>query len=128
MSTNTVHKIDTHRRLCILKDLKELELWLQSLEGFNEDLNHFKIIDNQIVKNDLVSKKIKALQRKTVLMIASLCKYEQELKTEYEYGKVEYNTLRLKIHVQRQQNYLLLLKEQQEFKVLIFKHLRRFKR
>ncbi|WP_425075668.1 hypothetical protein [Psychroserpens sp. S379A] len=128
MSTNTVHKIDTHRRLCILKDLRELELWLQSLEGFSEDLNHFKIIDNQIVKNDLVSKKIKALQRKTVLMIASLCKYEQELKTEYEYGKVEYNTLRLKIHVQRQQNYLLLLKEQQEFKVLIFTQLRRFKR
>lgn len=45
-----MYKVDEHRRLCLNKDFKEVELWLYNLETINEDLNHFKTIDKQLIK------------------------------------------------------------------------------
>lgn len=128
LNTISIHKIDAHRKLCILKDLKELGLWMQTLEVFSEELDHFKTIERQIIKNAVISNNIRAIRRKTVLMMAALCKYEQELKTEYEYGKVEYNAARSKLHEQKRQNYSHMLKEQNAFKNQIFKLLKKYKR
>ncbi|MBR9845581.1 MAG: hypothetical protein GYB35_05455 [Algicola sp.] len=128
MKTISTHKADAHKRLCISKDLKELELWLQCLEFFNEELDHFKNIEKDIIKNISISNNITALRRKTILEIASICKYEQALKTEHEYGKIEYDDVRSKQHDQKRQNYLRLLKEQNAFKHQVFAHLNRFKR
>ena len=108
MKTISIHKIDAHRRLCISKDLKELELWMHTLESFNDELDHFNSIEKQLIKNSSVSNAIKAMRRKNILMMATLCKYEQELKTEYEYGKMEYDEVRLKYHLLKRENYLKL--------------------
>lgn len=128
MKSIPIHKIDDHRRLCIHKDIRELDIWIQSLEAFIEELNHYKCIEKQIIKSTSIADSIRAIQRKTVLMIASLCKYEQELKIEYEYGKGEYDSTRSKFHVQRQQSYSYLLKEQHVFKSQIYTLLKHYKR
>ena len=127
MKTITIHKIDAHRRICISKDLNELELWIQALEIFNEELDHINILEKQLIKTSSISIAIKAMRRKSILMMASLCKYEQELKTEHEYGKTEYNELRLKSHLQRRQNYSSFLKEQNTFKNQIYTQLKKYK-
>ncbi|WP_369994518.1 hypothetical protein [Winogradskyella sp.] len=128
MKTSSIHKIDTHRRLCISKDLKELELWMHSLESFNHDLDHFSCLEKHLIKNSSISNEIKAMRRKNILTMASLCKYEQELKTEYEYGKTEYNEVRLKYHLQKRENYLKLKEEYSTFKNKVFNMLKKFRR
>lgn len=130
MSLNTIseHKIDAHRRLCIAKDLNELVLWLHTLEWFSKELDAINDIEKQIIKNASISNAIKAIRRKTILMMATLCKYEQALKTEYDYGKVEYNAIRLKQHEQKRQIYSQLLKEQMVFKKQVYTLLMRYKR
>ena len=124
----TVNIIENHRRLCILKDIKELELWIYALEHFNEELNHFIVLEKQLLKNIVISNTIKAIRRKNILFTATLCKYEQNLKIEYEYGKVEYDSNRSKYHEQRREEYLKLWKEYYAFKNQIYKQLLRFKR
>ncbi|QWX85665.1 hypothetical protein H0I23_04400 [Cellulophaga sp. HaHaR_3_176] len=117
-----------HRRLCIEKDLNEASTWISTLESFNNELDHLSVIEKQLIKNASLSHSILAIRRKNILNMASLCKYEQELKTEYEYGKVEYNAVRSKYHEKKRQNYLELVKEQIVFKNQIYSFLKKFKR
>jgi len=128
LKTISIHKIDAHRRLCISKDLKELELWMHTLESFNEELNHFNGIEKQLIKSSSISNAIKAMRRKNILMMATLCKYEQELKSEYEYGKTEYDEARLKYHLLKRENYIKLKIDYKMFKNKIFNILKRFRR
>ena len=60
--------------------------------------------------------------------MATLCKYEQELKTEYEYGKVEYDLNRLKVHEQRREHYLKLVEECNTFKNQFYMLVRKYQR
>ena len=39
-----------HRRLCIQKDLNELKTWFNTLECFNNELDHISIIEEQLIK------------------------------------------------------------------------------
>ena len=114
------HKIDLHRRLCILKDLNEIELWIYILESINDELDHFNSIEKQLIKNESVANNIKALRRKMILAIATFCKYEQELKVEYEYGDVVYDAKRYKHHEQKRESYLQLMKDYNAFKIHIY--------
>jgi hypothetical protein len=98
------------------------------LEGINIELDHFLAIEKQLVKMASVSTKIQAMRRKIVLNMASLCKYEQELKTEFEYGKTEYNATRLKVHDQKLDNFTILIKECNEFKNQFYILVRKFQR
>tara|TARA_Y100000815_G_C13078288_1_gene400935 strand:- start:255 stop:626 length:372 start_codon:yes stop_codon:yes gene_type:complete len=123
-----MYKIDEHRRLCLYKDIKEVELWLYNLETINEDLNHFKIIEKQLVKNSSLAYKIRANQRTNVLLTANLCKYESELKTELEYSKTEYDHVRVKHHMQKRKNYIDHIQSYAEFKNQVYRVLLIFKR
>ena len=127
MDSILLHRIDNHRRLCIEKDLKELNLWLYTLEQFNNKLDGFSILEKQLIQNPSVSNKVKALRRKNVLIMGMFCKYNQELKNEYEYGKVEYNTSRAKLHEKKREEYKLLLQECTRFESQFYKLLMRFK-
>lgn len=128
MSTISAYKIDVHRRLCIKKDLNELNLWTTMLEDFNIELDHFAIIEKQLVKVISVAQNIQAIRRKIVLTMANLCKYEQELKTEYEYGKTEYDATRLKVHEHKRETYLKLVEEHQKFKIQFYTILKKYQR
>lgn len=128
MKTISIHKIDAHRRLCISKDLREIELWMHTLESLNDELDHFNSIERQLIKNSSISNAIKAMRRKNILMMAALCKYEQELKTEYEYGKTEYDEARLKCHLLKRENYVRLKIDYNAIKNKIFNILKKFRR
>ncbi len=117
-----------HRNLCIQKDLNELQTWMSALEAFNNELEHISVIEKQLIKNSSVSNTILSIRRKNVLIMANLCKYEQELKTEYEYGKVEYDANRLKIHEKKRIDYLKLFDDCNSFRTQIYFLIRKYQR
>lgn len=125
----TYKNAESQRKLFLQKDLNELQSWMSTLEAFNNELEHLSIIEKQLLKNSSVASAILAIRRKNVLVMANLCKYEQELKSEYEYGKVEYDLNRLKIHEQRRANYSKLVEDCNNFRkqmyVLISKYQRK---
>jgi hypothetical protein len=116
LATYSIYKIDSHRRLCIKKDLEELSFWITALEYFNTELDYLSALEKQIIHNPSVSNEIQGLRRKNVLHMATFCKYEQELKIEYEYGKTEYDDKRVKIHEKKRERYLQLTQEYNRFK------------
>lgn len=128
MSSITSHKIEAHRRLCIKKDLHELGSWTDMLENSITELGQFLILEKQLIKSSNVSAIIQAMRRKIVLNLASMCKYGQELKKEYEYGNVEYNLTRSNHHEQKRQNYLQLMKELSALKNNLFGMLTQYQR
>lgn len=128
MSSISEYKKEVHRRLCIKKDISELNLWTTILESFNTELDHFAIIEKQLIKMISASKKIQAIRRSIVLAMANLCKYEQALKIEYEYGKIEYDANRLKVHEHKRDNYLKLVDEHKRFKDQFYTILKKYQR
>ena len=127
MNNILTHKIDNQRRLCIQKDLKELNLWLYTLEQFNNKLDCFNTLEKQLIQSASVSNMIKVLRRKNVLIMGTFCKYSQELKNEFEYGKTEYNEVRAKWHEKNREEYKQLLQECTAFEMHIYKVLMRYK-
>lgn len=122
-----LNKIESHRRLCLKKDLIELSYWHNTLEAFNIELDYLSIIEKQLLKNVSVSNIITALRRKNVMLMASLCKYEQELLQEIEYGKTEYDFNRLKVHGQKQDSYISLVEDFSLFKNQYYTLLKKFR-
>ncbi|MCL5128419.1 hypothetical protein [Algibacter sp. L4_22] len=127
MDNILIHRIDNQRRLCIQKDLRELNLWLYTLEQFNNKLDCFNVLEKQLIQSSSISNLIKALRRKNVLIMGTFCKYSQELKNEFEYGKTEYNEARSKLHEKKREQYKSLLQECTAFETHIYKLLMRFK-
>lgn len=128
MNTILDPKLNNHRKLCIQKDLSELNLWISTLEFFNNELDYFSLIEKQLIRKSSVSSTIQAIRRKNILNVAILCKYEQELKTEYEYGKTAYDLNRLKVHEQKRVQYLKLINECNKFKTDFYNILKMYKR
>lgn len=128
MTLISLHKIDKHRRLCVQKDMNELNTWINTLECFNNELDHLSIIEKQLIKIATVSGTIQAIRRKNVLHMANFCKYEQELRIEYEYGEVEYDLYRLKVHEQKRMDYMKLFEEYNTFKNQFYLLIRKYQR
>ncbi|MGB1211607.1 MAG: hypothetical protein ACPG41_09295 [Lacinutrix venerupis] len=104
-----------------------MSYWHNTLEAFNIELDYLSIIEKQLLKNVSVSNIITALRRKNVMLMASLCKYEQELLQEIEYGKTEYDLNRLKVHGQKQDSYISLVKDFSLFKNQYYTLLKKFR-
>ncbi|QXP59348.1 hypothetical protein [Olleya sp. HaHaR_3_96] len=128
MNTVSDVKIESHRRLCIVKDLNELSHWMTMLEWAIKELDHLCIIEKQLVKSASIPNKIHGLRRKIILSTAHFCKYEQELNTELDYGKTEYNISRAKVHEVKRQHYLACLNEHEHFKITLYGMLEKFQR
>lgn len=98
------------------------------LEAFNTELDHLSVIEKQLLKNVSVSSAILAMRRKNVMLMACFCKYKQELNTELEYSKTEYDLNRLKVHEQKRESYILLIEDFSAFKNQYYTLLKKFKR
>lgn len=122
------YKINVHRRLCLQKDFNELHSWMTALEAFNSELEQLSVIEKQLIKSLSVSNTMLSIRRKNVLLMASLCKYEQELKTEYEYGKADYDENRLKTHEQKRISYMKFIEECNCFRHQVYSTLRKYHR
>jgi len=102
--------IDAHRKLCIKRDLIELSQWIDSLSSLNTELDQIKLIEKQLLKNSTIETNLLGLRRKNTLVMGMLCKYEQELNTEFEFGEIEYDVLRAKEHEKKRDVYIAVAK------------------
>jgi len=128
LETELSYKIDAHRRLCIKKDLIELSQWIDILSTINEEVSSLKLIEKQLLKNSILEMKLQGLRRKNTLIMGMLCKYEQELKTEYEYGKREYTISRAKEHEKKRDIHAVFIQEFTQLKKEIYQKLLKFQR
>lgn len=117
------YKTDVHRRLCIKKDLIELSHWIDVLSVISSELEQLKLIEKQLLKNSRIETNILGLRRKNTLVMGMLCKYEQELKIEYQYGKTEYTLARVKLHENKRDIHVSLIQEFNQLKKTIYSHL-----
>lgn len=128
METSLSYKVDSHRRLAIKKDLIELSQWMESVEDINADLGYFKIIERQLLQNSTIASGLVGFRRKNTLLMGLFCKYEQELKKEYEYGKRVYDLPRAKEHERYRNQYATLIEEFKQIKNTIYTNISKYKR
>lgn len=128
MDTVILNKLNAYRRLFIRKDLIELNQWMESMEDINLEIDQFKLIEKQLIKNESIAADLVGLRRKNTLVMGSLCSYELDLKKEYEYGKREYDLPRAKEHEKRRDQYSQLALEFKELKKKLFFELVKYKR
>lgn len=120
METALSYKADVQRKLCIRKDLIEMSQWIDILSNINEELDYLKLIEKQLLKNNSIDVSLQALRRKNTLLMGMLCKYEQELNTEHEYGKSEYNLTRAKEHEKKRDVHSRFIQEFNQIKKGIY--------
>ncbi|WP_298326107.1 hypothetical protein [uncultured Dokdonia sp.] len=128
MDTILSHKIDAYRRLFIEKDLIELSQWIAAIESINLEINYLQLIEKRLIKNSTLSAMLQGFRRKNTLVMASLCKYEQELKREYEYSERTYDVVRAKEHEGRRDLYSNLMIEFKQLRKVIYIALSKYKR
>lgn len=117
------HKIESHRKLCVKKDLIELSQWIDALSFINVEIGCLRQMQKQFLNDFNIDRALLALRRKNTLLMGLLCKYDQELNTEYSFGKNEYNLLRAKEHEKKRDSYSVFVVEFNQFKKLIYKKL-----
>ncbi|MCR8668737.1 hypothetical protein NO995_13675 [Aestuariibaculum sp. M13] len=98
----TPREFEAKRRLLLQKDFLELQQWMDTVEYIHEELNVFGMIEKQLIIKTAIASNIQALRRKNTLVLSNLCKYEQQLKNELEYGKNDYDHIRSKDHERQQ--------------------------
>jgi len=128
LETTLSYKIDVQRKLCIKKDLIELSHWIDILSNINEELGYLKLIEKQLLKNSSIELNLQGLRRKNTLLMGMLCKYEQELKAEYEYGKSEYNLIRAEEHEKKRKVHSSFISEFNQVKREIYLDLSMYQR
>ena len=128
MATELTYKIDAQRKLCIKKDLIELCQWIDSLSEINNELTQLKLIEKQLLKNGTIEITLLGVRRKNTLVMATLCKYEQELNSEYKYGKSAYNVTRAKEHERKRDVYTALMQDFHQLKKTIYQVLITYQR
>ncbi len=120
METALSYKTDIQRKLCIRKDLIEMSQWIDILSSINEELDYLKLIEKQLLKNNSIDVNLQVLRRKNTLLMGMLCKYEQDLNTEHEYGKNEYNLIRAKEHEKKRDVHSAFIQEFNKIKKDIY--------
>lgn len=128
MEIELPYLVNSHRRLSIKKDLIELSHWIDMLTNNNTEIGYLKLIGKQLIKEYSVEANLQGLRRKNILLMGVLCKYEQELRIEYEYGKREYNVTRAKEHEKKRDAHSAFTQEFTQFKKGIYQKLSKYQR
>jgi hypothetical protein len=110
-NTHHSNKTYNHRKLSIKKDLIELSYWTEVIENYNVEIEHITGIERRLLKNETLAKDLKDIRRKNTLVMGALCKYEQVLRKEFEYGEREYDISRAKEHEKHRVLFMMLNRE-----------------
>ena len=121
-------KVDENRRLFIKKDILDVSQWTDDLESKNDDISTFNILNRHLVKCEKIQNVILDFRRRNTLIMAALCKYEQSLRHELEYGDIAYDVQRAKIHEKKRAEYLNFIKDYRDLKSSIYNQLIQYKR
>ncbi|MDW5288491.1 hypothetical protein [Formosa sp. PL04] len=128
VNTHMQFKVDENRRLFIKKDILEISQWTDDLEYKNTEINEFSVLNRQLVKSERIQSLIQDFRRRNTLAMGVLCRYDQSLRQELEFGKNEYDIQRAKLHEKKRVEYLTLIKEYRALKTDIYQHLTQFQR
>jgi len=127
LNSRLAYKIDTQRRLCLKKDLIELSQWISAVENYNRELDYLGVLEKQLVRSATIAANMQGLRRKNTLTMGLLYKYEQQLKSELEYGDREYDLSRAKEHEKKRDIYGAINNEFIQLKIDMYKRLSNFK-
>lgn len=128
ISSETSYKMELHRKICIKKDFMDLRLWMQIIENNNSMLSHFITLEKQLIKDPEIASALMGMRRKNTLVMGSLCKHEQELKKEFSYGKVPYDTPRFELHERKRESFNELQEKHSDLINVVCSRLRAFAR
>ena len=128
MEIELSYREDIHRRLCIKKDLIELTQWIDTLTVLNDELSQLKLIEKQLLKDRDVESALIGIRRNNTLIMGTLCKYEQELDNEYEFGKRIYDVTRAKEHEKKRVIYAELMQDFYQLRKAIYRLLTAYNR
>ncbi len=103
--------------------MREIALWGEILEMINEEIGYLLQTEKKLINNYELGIKIQDLRRKIILCSASLCRYEQNLKNELEYGKNKYDESNIVLHEQHREKYFSLIQYYQQLKNKLYKYL-----
>jgi hypothetical protein len=120
--------MELHRKICIKKDVMEIRLWMQTIEYNNSTLSHFIALEKQLIKEQEIASALMGMRRKNTLVMGAICKYEQELKKEFSYGKMPYDTSRFEIHERKRESFNELQEKHTDLINLVCTRLRSFAR
>ena len=124
MSVNFLSKKMTdHKLLSLKKDLIELQQWQTKLEENHNELEYLSIIQKQILKTTDIAYAIQNVRRENTLTLAYLCKYEQSIKNELEYGSGFYDFTAAREHETKRFGFINCEKKFFELKINIYKKL-----
>ncbi|MDN3593506.1 hypothetical protein [Zunongwangia endophytica] len=96
----------SYRELCIKKDLREIAMWELFLEEINDELGDLLKLEKGILNDLRLAGNLQGMRREVILCTAGLCKFEQELKKELEYGKNEYGDQHINLYEMHRKRYL----------------------
>lgn len=128
MEIESVLLSDDHRKLCIKKDLFELNDWIETLTIINEEIDYLHVLEKNLIKDHSLQMSLKSVRRKNTLLMAIHCKYEKSLKIEYEYGKGVYDLRRAKEHEKKRLVHSSFTSEFARLKKILYQKLCNFKR
>src|SRR5690606_14401624 len=120
--------IESNRRLFLQKDLFDLLQWIEHIEHIDTELNAFSTLNKHLLKNQATALKIQTIRRKNTLTMRLLCKYEQYIKRDIEYGKDDYDLKKTKEHEKHRALIKDMDKEFRQLKFTIYQMLSQFKR
>jgi|TARA_B100001079_G_scaffold271136_1_gene287529 hypothetical protein len=113
----------SYRELCIKKDLREVAMWELFLEDINEDLGSLLKLEKLMINDARLAGTLQGMRREVILCTAGLCKFEQELKKELEYGKSEYGDQHINLYERHRMRYLRIVEKHHLLKKSIYKRL-----
>lgn len=100
---------------------------MDDIEYIHRELNELSLLEKQLLKKTAMTLKIQGLRRNSTLLMSVLCKYEQLIKNEIEYGKNDYDIQRSREHEKQRGFFLVLIKEYRGLKKEIYGILLKFK-
>jgi len=113
----------SYRELCIKKDLREVAMWELFLEDINEELGDLLKLEKRMINDLRLANTLQGMRREVILCTAGLCRFEQELKKELEYGKNEYGDQHINLYEKHRMRYLRIFEKYLLLKKSIHKRL-----
>ncbi|MDR6300980.1 hypothetical protein [Mesonia maritima] len=125
MNSN-LEKINETKSFFIKKDLLELQHWLTKLEENHQELDYVQVIHQQIIQDTETAYSLQQERRKNTLALASLCKYEQQLKKVLEYSYEVYDLDLAHQHEKKRVEFINTDKSFFAFKISFYKKLSKY--
>lgn len=98
-------------------------MWELFLEDINEELGDLLKLEKLMINDLKLAGNLQGMRREVILCTAGLCKFEQDLKKELEYGKSEYGDQHINLYERHRRRYLRIFEKYLLLKKSVHKRL-----